>query len=364
MNKLERVSKINWEIVVSFKTEFLTECLAQNSFHKVKVKLGLPLNRELILDNDIAHDAGEMLRARNIIKKNINRASQKIFSEITKQSKLFIKTSKELLLSDDKKLLINIKKWFDLYSDTVGLINVPGRLDEVLENEIRSDLEKYGIKAKEKVFRTIAQADKLSGVSEEKLELMKLSLSVSEGKIKKHAQKYSWINITLLLGDLYSEKEVIKKIRKIKKDRNIKEKISEFRNTIKENQKELNFIIKHYKLAPALVKKIKILRNAIWFRTARLDWLNQGCALARSLLNKVAERIGLTYEELIYCSPEEIIKALSQNKKITNKKEIYKRIEKYAMWTLDGKRHDFVLGQEVNKLKSLLFKEKSGETKK
>lgn len=368
MNKLIQVKEIRWEVVVSFKTEFLTECLAQSSFYKVEKKLGLPLSRELIFDNDIAHDFGQLSISRSIIRKDIKKNSQKIFSEIERQSRIFVALSKKLSsinlgLATNKKLLVNTKKWFDCYGDTVGLINVPGRLDEALEEEIRKDLEERGVKDLEKILRSVARAERLSGVTEEKLELMKL---VSRGiinreKIKKHAEKYNWINITLLLGDLYEVKDVKEKIKQLKRQ-DLKSKIRELESIPKEARKQLSDIIKQYKFKPSLSEKIIILRRAVWFRTARLDWLNKGCALARPLFLEIAKRLGLTYEELIYCSPEEIITALSQNKRIKEKKLIVQRMKKYAMWTLDGRKYHFVTGESVESLEKSLC-DKFGETK-
>ena len=151
------------------------------------------------------------------------------------------------------------------------------------------------MKDKEKIFRTISQPDKLSGIFQEKLDLMKLALKIKDERakreIKKHIDKYSWINSTLLLGDLYKEKEVLAKIKKLKKDKKLIIKIKELNNSVKQRQKEFNSIKKKYKFKPNLLKKIKILRYAVWFRTARLDWLNQSCALAKSL--KLAK--GLVY---------------------------------------------------------------------
>ena len=354
MKNLEKIKKVNWELLVSFKTELLTEYLIQKNHHRMKKRIGLPLFKRMIVDNDIYNDRRELLKACDVIRRNIDKTSKKIFSEVKKESDLLLKISRkisflELSTFTNKDLLKIFKEWLKQYGKTVILIGAPGRLDEVLENDILSDLGNYNVKNKERVFRIISYSEKPSGIFQEKLDLIKLASRIIDNKrIKKHIDKYSWINLTLLLGNLYTEKEALRKIKRLKQNK----KIKNFNDAAKENKKAFNQIKKQYELKADLLKKIKILRDAVWFRTARLDWLNQSCALARPLLTEVAKRIDLSYQELIYCFPEEIFKAL--NKQKVNKKEIQKRIKKYALYSLDGRHTNLIIGSSVEQLRKLL----------
>jgi len=322
--------------------------------------VGLPLFKRMIVDNDIYNDRKELLKTWDIIQQNINKTSKKIFSEVKKESDLLLKISKKISLLEfsvptNKDLLKVFKEWLKQYGKTISLIGAPGRLDEVLENDILNDLGNYNIKNKERVFRIISYSEKPSGNFQEKLDLIKLaSKTIEKKKIKKHINKYSWINLTLLLGDLYTEKEVLRKIKKLKQNKKSKIKIKKFNNAIEKNQKLFSCIKKQYKFKPKLLKKIKILRYAIWFQTARLDWLNHSCALARPLFIEISKRINLPYEELIYCFPEEIFKALNRGK--INKKDIQERIKKYALYSLNGRYANLIIGSNVEQLKKLLSK--------
>ena len=366
MKNLNKLKKINWELVVSFRTELLTEHLIQSNHHKMAKIIGLPFFKRMIVDNDIYNEREELEKVESFIRKNLDKISAKIFLKIRKRSDLLLDCSKKICSLDlsklsNKNLLVNLKKWLKHYEETVSLIGAPARLDEVLEDEVRSNLENYDIKDREKIFRAIAQADKPSGNFQEKVDLMKLALEIKDIKekkakqiIKKHIDKYSWINLTLLLGDLYSKKEVLARIKKIKQNRKLKLKIKEFNDSIKQRQQEFNSIKKKYKFKPNLLKKIKILKYAVWFRTARLGWLNQSSARVKPLFTEVGKRIGLSCEELAYCFPDEIFKALGSKTEITNKKTIQERIKKYAMYTLNGKDTNLIVGQKVEQLKKLL----------
>ena len=356
MKILEKIKKLNWKLVVSFKTELFTECLIQENHHRMEKRVGLPLSKRMIVDNDIYNDRKELLKTWDVIQRNINKASKKIFSEIKKESDLLLEISRKISLLEfsaltNRDLLKIFKEWLKQYGKTVSLIGAPGRLDEVLENDILNDLGNYNIKNKGRIFRIISYSEKPSGIFQEKLDLIKLASKTMEDKrIKKHTDKYSWINLSLLLGDLYTEKEVLRKIKKLKQNK----KIKNFNDVAKENEKAFNQIKKQYKFKADLLKKIKILKYAVWFRTARLDWLNQSCAIARPLLIEISKRINLSYEELIYCFPEEIFKALNRGK--IDKKDIQKRIKKYALYSLNGRNANLIIGSNVEQLRKLLSK--------
>jgi len=356
MKNLDKIQKINWELLVSFKTELFTEYLIQKNHYRMKKRVNLPLFKRMIIDNDIYNDRKELLKAWDIIKQDMSKVSKKIFSEVKRESDLLLKISRETSLLKpsiltNKDLLKIFKEWLRQYGKTVSLIGAPGRLDEVLENDILNDLGNYNIKNKERVFRILSYSEKPSGIFQEKLDLIKLTLKTTEDKrINKHIDKYSWINLTLLLGDLYTKKEVLRKIKRLKRNK----KLKNFNDVTKENQKAFNQIKKQYKFKADLLKKIKILRYAVWFRTARLDWLNQSCAFARPFLVEVAKRINLSYKELIYCFPKEVSMALNERK--INKKDIQRRIKEYALYSFDGRHSNLIIGSNVKQLKKLLSK--------
>ena len=87
--------------------------------------------------------------------------------------------------------------------------------------------------------------------------------------------------------------------------------------------------------------------------------MNQGCHKGRPLLREIAKRLKLTYNELIYLYPTEIIDSLSKGL-IVDKKGIDERINKYALVTIDGETKLYT-GKQVDELLEKQQKSKISE---
>ena len=356
-----------WQLIVSFRTELFSEYLIEKNHYKVAKICKLPYLKRMYVDNDIYLSTQEILAMRKKISRSPLVYTNSIFRIIENKSKQFLDYSKKLIglkfvEVDNHKLLQYLKTWVKYYEQAVSLIGVPFRLDEVLEEQVKEGLEEHDVKDKEGAFLTIAGTDRLSGTMQERIDLIRLVIGnknltskLLQRKIASHAQKYQWINVTLLLGDLYDPKDVLKKIKKLKKNKQLKKELDDLRNSIQNNKKELLALKKRYQFKPLFLKKIRALRYAVWFRTARLDWINSGCSMARPMLIEAANRLNLSFEQLIYCFPEEIYSALEGKGRINNR-DVSMRIKKYVMGTLNGKDIAWSVGDKVNVLKGALNK--------
>lgn len=360
---IEDFLRIPWQLIVSFKTELLSEHLIETYCHRVRSHLGLPLVRRLIVDNDICLSRVEVERAESIIARDPVGWSGKIFRVIATTSRSFLQTSRTLPRGDlqrltDRELASALRLWFRAYGEAVGLIGIPARLDAVLERSVHAALAQYPIEDREGAFRTIAHADKPSGVTKERIALMQLVGRIpnlaptrAERIIAHHARKFTWVQTTLLLGDLYAPDAIQTKIEELRTERNLPAKLKDLHEDIRRNRRQCALLTAQYQFAPEHRRLFDALREAVWFRTARLEWLNQGCALARPLLSASAERLGLSHDEIIYCSPEEILGSLRTRSALPKTSEIRRRMRKYGMGTLDGKHGMLFLGEDVERLK-------------
>lgn len=358
---LEEIKKINWRLIVSFKTELLTEYLIQSSLANAQSLLMLPQSKRLIVDNDIYLEQAETKELEATIEKDVRIWAKRLFDQIESVSKVLLKQSqridkRDLQAYSNQELSSILQAWLKHYGETVSFIGFPARLDEVLEKALRIELSKYDIEDSEAVFRIIAHSDKWTGVFEEKLALMKAVLEgiTSEEWMARHAKKYAWITKTLLLGDLYSEQKVKEKIEGLKQDKDLQEKYDQLANNVIENKKELMVLIKRYDFSSDTRTLISLFRHAIWFRTARLEWLNEACTLAHPLLEEIAQRIGVSYEQLIYHFPDEILESLEVKKSVVSPQELQQRLAKYAMVTVDGQNTELLLDSDADQLKQNL----------
>lgn len=358
---------VKWKLIVSFKTELLSEYLIEKNHAIIKSKIGLPVVKRMMVDNDVYNSEEELEEVEEKIQQNLIPVARRTFSIIEKNSSVFLKVSNEIsrldvLAFSDKELAAVFKKWIAYYGKAAGLIGAPGRLDEFLEKDVRSELKNYLISGREIVFQALAHAERPTGVFRERIELLKLALISKKisnlellKRVEKHSKKYRWITTTLLQGPLYDSKNIFRKIEYLKKDSHLRSKIIRLQKSYNQSNRKVKQIGKQYRFTKKFLKKIGIFRQAIWFRSVRLEWLNEGCALVRPLFSEISKRLQLSHEQLIYCFPEEIIKGLIEQRNIICSDEIQSRLNRYAMITLDGKSVSLFIGQKVDTLKQKLL---------
>lgn len=360
----KKIQKVKWKLLVSFKTELLTEYLIQKNHYRMANVAGLPFKKRLIIDNDVYNDSAELFNVFLKIDKNLYSVANKIFNQVKRRSSRLLQYSRFISRNDftvlvDRQLLKVFVHWLKLYEEVVFLIGAPGRLDEFLEDKIKEELRQYNIENVKDIFGVLSYPNCLSGAVKEKADLMELAVKnkLDNADINRHYIKYSWINLTLLAGELYTVNDIRNKIKQLSGNKEIEKELNNIRNGIGENQKLFLSLKKHYRFSKKFLKLVRLFQSATCFRTARLDWLNQACALMRPMLLEVAKRLGLTSEELIYCLPEEILNSLKRKKMTVAKKEIHRRMNKYLMVTLEGKYPQLILGHEIDKIKKSLMHE-------
>ncbi|MEI6596661.1 MAG: TatD family hydrolase, partial [bacterium] len=135
--------------------------------------------------------------------------------------------------------------------------------------------------------------------------------------------------------------------------------IGEFRKEYKENKKKIKIAIAEAKkiLGEKESYLIDIIQFVVFYRTHRTDIMNKAAFLYIPRLKVEAEKIGLTYPELIFCTKDEI---LSGN--IPSKKEINERKNGHVVVEIDkvAKCYTGVIYSSFKKI----FLERDNNTKK
>lgn len=349
----------NWCVAVSYRTELFSEYLLERGYKLDQPKLlkefGL-LTHRMMIDNDIYVDQNQVEAIHKLLKKNPYKSIDKIYNVVELVTKDFLNYSKSLpkdfsRLSNDKLVRL-FKVFVSKYQSALSLIGIPTTVDVFLEVEVQDILKKYlndvrqeyaSLAFPAKVVDSIRQSDELkllikrfSGAikfhkKNNDLNLLMIKYPLFYKTVLKHVEKYGWLTTTLFSGKPMTLDFIFNDLQ-----------IKENKNT-KNNSKVYKLLDKNEK------KMVTLLQKAIYFRTARLDWLNQGCFLARPLMQELALRAGVSYNELIYLTPEEIIRG--QNKKFTNKSFIKSRIKGYAM-ALNGKELKIFTGSSLIKIKN------------
>lgn len=347
----------NWFLVVSFKTELLSEYLIHRGYRDdlpyLLPEVGLLRNR-MIIDNDVYIDLNELKKVQDVLSKDFCTKATQTYLVIEKQSLQLIETvekiSKDIENLNNEDCIKRLKIFFKEYQKTLGLIGIPTIIDLTIEPILKKYLKESNIKNIDDTFGMLAVSEKIIDTNKERYDLLNISLKQKEGFdiskiIEAHENKYGWLHSTLFLGEQYAGDIILKELNSIVDPKYDLEKLNTERKSHTETaEKIIESII------PNEGKKIaRLLQKSVYIRTARLEWLNQSCFIVKPFLILIAKKIGLSLEDLVYLLPEEIYLSLSG---IDIDKNIIKERQKgYAL--ISNENHDCSLfvNNELEKIK-------------
>lgn len=365
-----------WHLVVSFKTELLSEYLIHKGYreelHKLIPRIGIMKNR-MILDNDIYVDLNEIEEIQKKLSENFILYSNEAYNAIQKQANILLNTSEDIAINfknsdTNKKLSLELKRFFKEYQKSLGAIGIPTTIDLKLEREILTYLEESKIKDVQKAFLELAVSNKPIETNKEYEELLDIAIKIQDNKlslnsqelmnlVNKHCKKYGWIHSTLFLGDIYDEEKIINELESIKNPREIKEKLLKQREA---KLQEANKIIKMISSNKGK-EEAKFLQKAVYFRTVRLEWMNKACFIIRPILEESVKRLDIKFEDILYITPDELIESLEKEKLMVRKEVIKEREKGYGMISDNQKEYIILTGNELMKLKKIFSKHISDE---
>lgn len=359
----QKIHAVPWELIVSFKTEVLSEHLIQSNMHRIQPLFGIPLKKRYMLDNDIHEDRDEVARSVELIARSPVTMETRTSRKIEARSRTFLTASRKLrrleytVLSRDA-LARHLERWFVRYGAVVGLIGVPAMVDRAIERVLRAELRKYAPRADEKLFGIVAHTDRLTETGLARVALLRLAQRwpslrerQREAAVRAHIKKYGWTSTTLLGGTPLAERDVVTAIGEVGGAAAARAGFRRLTSEIPENVARVREAIRRYRFPAHLRELIRAFRHSMWVRTVRLEWMNQACTLARPLLETCADRLGITYDELTYMLPLEILSALTGGRKRVSRSTVAERMQAYAMVTFDGRVTHLMSGADVRKLK-------------
>lgn len=355
----------NWFVGVSFKQELFSEYMIQRGHRHTGPLLGLsrPINYRKYVDSDICGVREDWDGYAEEVRCNYQEHLPRMFNIVKTASDSFIEftkgiNAKQLSQLSNQGLAAVFSDFCKYYENAAGLIAVPflGEMALVpaLKERISPLLQERGISFSDFV-RIISFPSTETVISQERTDLLEMAKVINHNasikkifhankpeeiikqliqqdkkllqKIEDHSAQYPWILKTLLQGEDYTPEKVIKRLKDFLVD-NFQEKMGIAAQEKEERIKEINKIMEW--LPQKYVRDIDLLQELIYFRDARLMWLNEGCHYSFPLFQEIARRLNATFEEVIYLLPEEIEQGL-QGTLPVSKEELSKRIDKYAL---------------------------------
>ncbi|MEK6825394.1 MAG: PEP/pyruvate-binding domain-containing protein [Nanoarchaeota archaeon] len=216
-----------------------------------------------------------------------------------------------------------LKDLFEEYLQTLyklmSYLFLPLSAEKVLANEVESILKK-GSKNEDIMsnFQKIAYPSQRSLIQEEKIEFLYLiNILKKEGiesftdiktqsLLKSHLTKWAWLGDHFYQGTFLAIDDFKLRFEEwIKKDclQEIKS-ILEFEKTQKYEAEQ---IVKDLSLMPEEIETIQLAQKYVHFRTYRLDMLFYSEYSVKNLLEELANRMNLSFREVLRITPQEII---------------------------------------------------------
>lgn len=242
--------------------------------------------------------------------------------------------SKNWTKSSNKELISIFWKFHDLEGRLWGISWFYGWYfffnDIYLEN-LKNVLEKKLKKDFEKVWQFVIQPERITFIGQEKLALFKLAKKfIVEKKVPKkyiedHLKKFAFINKYYFWGEGFSYKQIENELKKIIKsgEDNITKELSRF-GILKV---ELN----KFSLSYEEKWVIKGFKKMAYVGNFNDEATNYYTYYLRPILDEMARRLDITYEELVSMRFQEIKESFENNKSSISREELKERYKDHAL---------------------------------
>jgi len=352
---------MHWLKVVSFRTELFTEWIIHKGYREYLLSLLKipPMNNRMIIDNDIYIDLDETRKIEDFLKKDIVKNANYVYDTIEKQSRKFIDNTRTLKGNHSKdsnsELKQKLQSFISDFKATICAIGIPTIIDLTIEPIIKNLLKEKGFS--EDAFAKIMIPSKPIETFVERQDLIKLKRKIIAGGdeeklIQEHFLKHGWILSTLFQLKLYDKKRIKKELSELNEPDIEEKQMLTNRDAVVKEAKDITKNFSEQELA-----LVNVLERSVYFRTARLEWMNKACFMALDLMHEIAKRLNVSFKELTYMLLEEVFASLDGSPVV----DTSIRMDAYGLVSDDKHDTKLYLKEELLNLKKRFEERKSDE---
>jgi len=278
----------------------------------------------------------------------------------------FMKRTEEYLTVVDKIKTINFEdaspkivkdiwnRYIEAYYSLIPYaIIISIYLETVAQEQIIDEI-KGQVGSPSEVYSLLSSPKKINRLTEESIgrlriaDVMKDNPEKASKDIKKHIEKYGWLNCFFPTDEPWGFDEILESVNQIAKNKDPKKELKGFFRKRKEIQKKVTKILKKINLSNNARILIDVMSENAWVRTYRKEVMFLGNFYARNLLSRITKDMGIDYEKIAYLASWEISDFLNDGKKIS-KKDIDKRKRGFVIVRYNN--DNFILtGKEVEEI--------------
>lgn len=273
----------------------------------------------------------------------INKASDVLFSFSKKLKKIDVE---KLTKSDQLKLLINYHKRHHTQWSISQVPNVLELGSSLLTDYLKVWLAKQNISAEKqiKTFQILITPVDLSEAQKEERVMLKLAQKRNPVKeLKKHWQKYSWLQFGWTGPSLKLE-YFIKNHRALYQEGKARQILAD----ILAKEKKLIFdkkrVIKDLKIPREVLAIFELFEKLLFSKTYRLDVLYFSYEAVQPLLKKIAKENSLSLGQIYALYMDWLIEMMRKDNFDVDK---INEIAKYSVWYFDGAKDYLLIGDEA-----------------
>ncbi len=180
----------------------------------------------------------------------------------------------------------------------------------------------------QKALLILTSPKKESPIAEEQKDFLQIAAKrYTLVDLKKHAERYGWMNVHEFLGQAHDSNYYLEGIKQIKDPQKQLDEIKKRRINLENERKAL---LAQIRPSNEFLKLIKLMQEYVYFRNYRRDAYSMSEAGVRNLLEEIGKRLNLSYNEVLCLTPLELIKFLDQGKTILPG-SIRERLDEFAV---------------------------------
>jgi phosphohistidine swiveling domain-containing protein len=166
-----------------------------------------------------------------------------------------------------------------------------------------------------------------------------------EQNFEEYLEEYDFMNMEYYAGQPLQPKGLVERINDVKSQ--AKERLKRIRQDQQRKEKELEQAIKELDLTAESKSLIDSTREIHYLRQYRADALFKAGRRVRRLFETIGDRLGISYDEIVYMTHDEIVDSVLEGELTVEKETIRARQDRYAIiW--DDQERSIVTGDAVD----------------
>ena len=329
--------KITWKYLLSRRWTILRDELFVKGYAKPLEKyIGVPSRNLLVVKEGEKHSLYNGLESLKEISealvgklKENKDFDQKIYKDCIEACENLVNVSKDVSRGDlnslkPEELIKRLERFIEAGDQFAPFLALPNNYEIYATNKIKQFLlEKVGEQRVEEYLQKLMSPKEYPFQILEQIDLAKIALRVKKGEktnldkdLDDHLQKYQWLSCYNFDEDEFSLDDFKRRLEVLLNLslKELKDKTENVINRFEQDESEFQKVIREIDLSGELLKQVKMLREFVFLRTYRIEMNSQSNFYLKPLLKEIANRGGISLEQLAMMLSGEIKEMIKSGK--------------------------------------------------